>query len=292
MAPSLTGFVKMKCRHKFTLSSSYLLPLLLAFHFNPAVVTAIDPRFIRDMCPTEANYTAGSAFDTNLNLLLSSLSSASAAAAGFHNDTIGRPPDQAFGLALCRGDLSLSDCQGCLNASVSQITHSCPTGVNSTIWYDICMLRYSNTNFFSTVDTSSKFYEKNPNNASDLQIFNNTLVNLMTSLATTAARSSSKMLAAGNANATSFTKIYGLVQCTRDLYANGCYNCLVDALGAIPRLCNARQGCKVLEQSCNIRYEIYPFYNISYATEIASPPPALSPVSPPSFRSSTGNEGK
>ncbi|XP_042386108.1 cysteine-rich receptor-like protein kinase 6 isoform X2 [Zingiber officinale] len=61
MAPSLTGFVKMKCRHKFTLSSSsssYLLPLLLAFHFNPAVVTAIDPRFIRDMCPTEANYTA------------------------------------------------------------------------------------------------------------------------------------------------------------------------------------------------------------------------------------------
>ncbi|XP_042380183.1 putative receptor-like protein kinase At4g00960 [Zingiber officinale] len=46
-----------------------------------------------------------------------------------------------------------------------------------------------------------------------------------------------------------------------------------------------RQGCKVLGQSCGIRYEMYPFFNSS-ATEVASPPPLLIPISSP-----TSNEG-
>ncbi|XP_042380184.1 cysteine-rich receptor-like protein kinase 10 [Zingiber officinale] len=147
----------MNCHRKFRpSSSSYLLSLLVIFHFNPAVVTASSPVFLDCNCPTEANYTAGSAFHTNLNLLLSSLSSTTAAAAGFYNDTIGRPAEQVYGLASCRGDLSFSDCRGCFNASATQITRSCPNGMSSTIWYDICMLRYSNTNFFSTADNSIK----------------------------------------------------------------------------------------------------------------------------------------
>ncbi|XP_042386689.1 uncharacterized protein LOC121978406 [Zingiber officinale] len=289
MALSLHGFVKTSCRHKFRLSySSYLLSFLIIFYFNPAVTTN-DPNFLWNLCPTDANYTISSAFHNNLILLLASLSSSATAATGFHNDTMGRPPDQAFGLALCRGDLSLSDCQGCLSASVTQITHSCPTGMSSAIWYDICMLRYSNTNFFSTDTISYKVYQTNPNNASDPQIFNDKLGNLMNSLATKAAFTSSKLFAAGDVNLTSFTKIYGLVQCTRDLYAGECYNCLLDAVGSIPTLCGWRQGCKVLGQSCDLRYEIYPFYNISATEEVSSPP--LTPVSPPPLQSSTSSKG-
>ncbi|KAG6511103.1 hypothetical protein ZIOFF_029156 [Zingiber officinale] len=290
MALSLHGFVKTSCRHKFRLSySSYLLSFLIIFYFNPAVTTN-DPNFLWNLCPTDANYTISSAFHNNLILLLASLSSSATAATGFHNDTMGRPPDQAFGLALCRGDLSLSDCQGCLSASVTQITHSCPTGMSSAIWYDICMLRYSNTNFFSTDTISYKVYQTNPNNASDPQIFNDKLGNLMNSLATKAAFTSSKLFAAGDVNLTSFTKIYGLVQCTRDLYAGECYNCLLDAVGSIPTLCGWRQGCKVLGQSCDLRYEIYPFYNISATEEVSSPP--LTPVSPPPLQSSTSSKGE
>ncbi|XP_042463285.1 cysteine-rich receptor-like protein kinase 10 [Zingiber officinale] len=288
--PSLQEFVKMGCHHKFSPSSSCLLSLLIVFHFGLAV--AITPKLLWNYCPTDANYTAMSAFRTNLNLLLSSLSSSTAAAAGFYNDTVGRPPNQVYGLALCQGDLSFGDCQGCVNASVQAITQECPKGMSSTIWYDICMLRYSNTNFFSAADTVYKVYERNVNNASDLQIFNQQLGNLMNSLATEAARSPSKLFAAGSANLTSFTKVYGLVQCTRDLSADDCYRCLLDSVGSIPSLCDGKQGCKVYGQSCRLRYEMAPFYNIS-ATEVASssPPSPVVPVSPPSSLPTGGNEG-
>ncbi|KAG6528957.1 hypothetical protein ZIOFF_011149 [Zingiber officinale] len=289
--PSLQEFVNMGCHHKFSPSSSCLLSLLIVFHFGLAV--AITPKLLWNYCPTDANYTAMSAFRTNLNLLLSSLSSSTAAAAGFYNDTVGRPPNQVYGLALCQGDLSFGDCQGCANASVQAITQECPKGMSSTIWYDICMLRYSNTNFFSAADTVYKVYERNVNNASDLQIFNQQLGNLMNSLATEAARSPSKLFAAGSANLTSFTKVYGLVQCTRDLSADDCYRCLLDSVGSIPSLCDGKQGCKVYGQSCRLRYEMAPFYNIS-ATDVASssPPSPVVPVSPPSSLPTGGNEGK
>ncbi|XP_074590679.1 cysteine-rich receptor-like protein kinase 10 [Curcuma longa] len=290
LRPSLQVFEKMGCHPKFSASSSYLLSLLIVFHFGSAV--AINPTSPWNYCPTDANYTAMSAFSTNLNLLLSSLSSSTAAAAGFHNDTIGRPPNQVYGLALCQGDLSLSDCQSCLNAAVQGITQECPEGMSSTIWYDTCMLRYSNANFFSAAEMNLKFSERNSYNASDLQIFNEQLGNLMRSLATEAARNSSKLFAAGDANLTSFTNVYGLVQCTRDLSRDGCYRCLLDALASIPSLCDGKQGCKVYGQSCIIRYEMYPFYDIS-ATNVASPPPSspVVPVSPPSLVPTAGNEG-
>ncbi|XP_042386688.1 cysteine-rich repeat secretory protein 38-like [Zingiber officinale] len=107
------------------------------------------------------------------------------AAAGFYNDTIGRPPNQVYGLALCQGDLSLGACQGCLNASVTLITDRCPTGMNSTVWYNHCMLRYSNENFFSTVDIIPYVvYVKNlaMHNASDPRILIFQLGNLMNRL--------------------------------------------------------------------------------------------------------------
>ncbi|KAG6511102.1 hypothetical protein ZIOFF_029155 [Zingiber officinale] len=182
---------------------------------------------------------------------------------------------------MCQGDLSLGACQGCLNASVTLITDRCPTGMNSTVWYNHCMLRYSNENFFSTVDIIPYVvYVKNlaMHNASDPRI-------LIFHLAK-AARSSPKMFAMDNVSLPNSTNIYGLEQCTRDLSADDCYNCLLDAVGSIPTVSNGSQGCRVLGQSCSIRYEMYPFYNIS-AIEVVSPPLSLSPASSP-----TGNELK
>ncbi|KAG6514816.1 hypothetical protein ZIOFF_025189 [Zingiber officinale] len=101
-----------------------------------------------------------------------------------------------------------------------------------------------------------------------------------------AARSSPKMFAMDNVSLPNSTNIYGLEQCTRDLSADDCYNCLLDAVGSIPTVSNGSQGCRVLGQSCSSRYEMYPFYNIS-AIEVVSPPLSLSPASSP-----TGNELK
>ncbi|URE33702.1 receptor-like protein kinase [Musa troglodytarum] len=222
-------------------------------------------------CPPDANYTTNSTFQTNLHLLLASLSS-SAAATGYSNDTEGRSSDQVHGLALCRGDVSSSVCQTCLDAAVHDIIQSCPNGMTSTIFYVDCLLRYSNQMFFSTVDTALRYWAWNTQNVSNQQQFETTLGNLMDDL-TEKASSSPKLFAAGSAKLTSFDRLYGLLQCSRDLSAYDCYQCLQNTLTYIPKCCSWRKGGKVYLQSCYLRFESDLFYNLS-AVEA---PPALSP---------------
>ncbi|XP_072956364.1 cysteine-rich receptor-like protein kinase 15 [Typha angustifolia] len=248
-----------------------LLSLLLLIH----IPIAISDDILWTTCPTDANYTTKSTFQSNLNLLLSSLSSA-AVPSGFANDTVGRYPNQVYGLALCRGDLSPADCRSCLNTSIHGIVEQCPHGMSSTIWYEDCLLRYSNTSFFSMVEPVT-FYMSNTNNVSQPTLFNTLLGQLMDTLAQKAAYGSPRRFATGTANFTSFQKIYGLVQCTRDLSDGGCYRCLTDAISNIPACCDAKQGGRVKGETCYIRYEVAPFYNLLTVDDAPTPAPAVSP---------------
>ncbi|XP_073014212.1 cysteine-rich receptor-like protein kinase 15 [Typha latifolia] len=248
-----------------------LLSLLLLIHLPMAISDDI----LWTTCPTDVNYTTKSTFQSNLNLLLSSLSSA-AVPSGFANDTVGRYPNQVYGLALCRGDLSPADCRSCLNTSIHGIVEQCPHGMSSTIWYEDCLLRYSNTSFFSMVEPVT-FYMSNTNNVSQPTLFNTLLGQLMDTLAQKAAYGSPRMFATGTANFTSFQKIYGLAQCTRDLSDGGCYRCLTDAISNIPACCDAKQGGRVKGETCYIRYEVAPFYNLLTIDDAPTPAPAVSP---------------
>ena len=56
-------------------------------------------------------------------------------------------------------------------------------------------------------------------------------------------------------------KLYGLVQCTRDLSSSDCKKCLDGIIGEIRSCCDGKEGGRVVSGSCNFRYEIYPFVN-------------------------------
>ncbi|CAA0835944.1 Cysteine-rich receptor-like protein kinase 29 [Striga hermonthica] len=60
-----------------------------------------------------------------------------------------------------------------------------------------------------------------------------------------------------------------MVQCTPDLSAEDCGRCLVEAAGALSDCCRGSVGARVNLPSCNIRYEISPFYNESRLEELA-----------------------
>ncbi|EHA8588676.1 putative cysteine-rich receptor-like protein kinase 6 [Cocos nucifera] len=230
----------------------FLLSLLLILHSSPANSDYL-LNYQWNNCPTtDANYTTNSTFQANLNLLLSSLCSA-AFPTGFANDTKGQPPDQVYGLALCRGDTSPAECRSCLNTSTQEIIKRCPNGMSSAIWYEGCLLRYSDQSFFSTADTSFH-YQLVGGLASDPQRFKKLLGQMMDNLTTTAANVSTEMFATGVAEFTNSSTLYGLVQCTRDLPHDECYRCLKDFVGIIPECCNGRA--------------------------IAWPPPTDAPVSP------------
>ncbi|XP_010931363.1 cysteine-rich receptor-like protein kinase 15 [Elaeis guineensis] len=254
----------------------FLLSLLLILH-SPSANCDYLLNYQWNNCPTtDANYTTNSTFQAKLNLLLSSLSSA-AIPTGFANDTEGQPPYQVYGLALCRGDVSPAECTSCLNTSTKEIIKRCPNGMSSAIWYEGCLLRYSDQNFFSTADTSFN-YELVGGLASDPELFKKLLGQMMDNLITTAANVSTEMFATGVAKYTNSSTLYGLVQCTRDLPHDECYRCLQDFVGIIPECCNGRSGARVYGFSCYLRYELFPFFNPSRAT--AWLPPTDAPVSP------------
>ncbi|KAH7675711.1 Protein kinase-like (PK-like) protein [Dioscorea alata] len=238
------------------------------------------------ICSTDSNYTINSTFETSLNLLFTSLIS-NTPATGFYNDTKGDTTEPAYGLALCRGDVSIDVCNNCVNSSVQQIIQLCPQQKSGIIWLDKCILRYSNQSFFSSVDTSVKLLLWNTGNASEPERFTKLLGQLMDSLAVKAYESS-RLFAIDSVNFTSFQNIYGLLMCTRDLSKDDCNLCLRSYIADIPNMMGNghQQGGVLLGMSCYLRYEMYPFYNFSAVTAetpppVSSPPDAIVRTSPP-----------
>ncbi|CAI0376813.1 unnamed protein product [Linum tenue] len=57
-------------------------------------------------------------------------------------------------------------------------------------------------------------------------------------------------------------------KCLPDLSAQQCEDCLVGAVGRIPNCCGGKVGGRVIQPTCNLRFETYRFH-----AETAAPPP-------------------
>ncbi|XP_038975175.1 uncharacterized protein LOC108510788 [Phoenix dactylifera] len=232
-------------------------------------------------CSTDSNYTTNSTYHSNLNLLLPSLSSATLST-GFATLSKGHPPDQVFGLASCRGDVSQDECQSCLSTADGNLLQLCPSGKSAAIWPASCFLRYSNRSFSSSSSDDNSFREilYNVGNVSKPTRFVDLVRELLNNLTQRAAYQSARMFATGEAKFMTSTTLYGLVQCTRDQSGDDCYRCLTVSAGYIPIYSWAKQGGAVLAYNCFMRFEIYSFYDESVGAA-PPPPPSADTVSPP-----------
>ncbi|KAG4998415.1 hypothetical protein JHK85_029854 [Glycine max] len=195
---------------------------------------------------------------------------------GFYNLSYGENEDKVNAIGLCRGDLKPDECRSCLNDARGNLTQRCPNQKEAIIYYDECLLRYSDRSIFGVMETSPDYVLFNIQNATNVGQFNQVLRNLMRMLTGIAASGDSRRkYAAASATATNIQAIYGLVQCTPDLSQPECKHCLIGAISEIPRCCNGKIGGRVLRPSCNIRYENYPFYDEPTAYAPA-PSPSLS----------------
>ncbi|XP_020701136.1 cysteine-rich repeat secretory protein 38-like [Dendrobium catenatum] len=127
-------------------SMALLLPILLSLFASPS---AANPLY--SICAS-GNFTRNGTYSSNLNHLMSTLSS-NAFATGFATSTTGIVPDCVYGLALCRGDTDIANCRSCISTAISDIQQLCSNNMEATIWYDYCQLRYSNQDS-STAPTS------------------------------------------------------------------------------------------------------------------------------------------
>ncbi|PHT49652.1 Cysteine-rich receptor-like protein kinase 25 [Capsicum baccatum] len=242
-------------------------------------------------CPNTTSYSPNSTYSSNLNALVSSLSSNASTRNGFYNSTAGHTgSDIAYGLFLCRGDVSPDVCQNCVSTASKEILENCPKGKIAVIWYDECLLRYSNRSIVATEDLSGWM---------DHFLYNNILLiiivfyffSTMDEIASVAANEndrSGRKFATKEANFSSLERVYSLAQCTPDLSESSCDSCLRFAIGNLPS--DGKKGGRVIFPSCNVRYETYSFYNIT-AVAPPPPPPVRGTPPPPSISNSASSDG-
>ncbi|KAL7218997.1 hypothetical protein ACSBR2_012129 [Camellia fascicularis] len=124
--------------------------------------------------------------------------------------------------SLCSSSTSqANNCAACVAEASGEIRKRCSYNKGSVIWYDNCLVKYSNTDFFGKIDNGNRFYMWNLRNVSNPLSFNQKTKDLLSQLSQQA-YVTPKMYAAGESELGYSEKLYGLVQCTRDLSSVDC----------------------------------------------------------------------
>ncbi|RVW86344.1 Cysteine-rich receptor-like protein kinase 25 [Vitis vinifera] len=137
-------------------------------------------------------------------------------------------------------------CQNCVKTASQEIQKRCQSNKTAIIWYDECIVRYSNLNFFGMGRPLRWCSCGMPR----------------TLVPEKSRRGSSR---------------YGLVQCSRDMGRDECRNCLTQLRENISQCCNGRRGWQIMCPSCYLRYEDHQFYNHKTLAPSPPPPPSLLP---------------
>ncbi|KAH1048666.1 hypothetical protein J1N35_039450 [Gossypium stocksii] len=256
--------------HLSTVSINLLL-LVMVLSVLSSTSESQQPTYLHHDCPNTTTFSINSTYQANRGTVLTSLSSNSTRREGFYNTTAGSSPDTVYSLFLCRGDLSTSVCQACVTFATTDISQRCPNQTRAVVWYDECLLRYSDQYIFSVVNEEPSVLLANSQNITDRDRFDQQVQVLMNDTATQAANAATgaRKFAIRQAEAnfsSSFPTLYALAQCTPDLLSTDCDRCLRFEIANLPR---GSQGGRVLSPSCNVRYEVYLFYN---QTAVAAPP--------------------
>ncbi|CAH8360092.1 unnamed protein product [Eruca vesicaria subsp. sativa] len=240
-----------------------------------------DPNYIYHVCPNTTTYSKNSTYSSNVRALLSSLSSNSLSSPTRSHRTVEgqQSPDLVFGLFLCRRDLSREVCNNCVVFAANDTLYRCPEEKTVLIWYDECMLRYTDQNIFSETSLqngTNGLIMWNTQNVSENQQdqFRDVVFSLMNKCANEAVNSSERFAVSKSNFTPPIETIYGMVQCIPDLSNEACFNCLQQTIRLLP---TDKIGGRLLMPSCNSRYERYIFYE-----ETAQPPhPQLDSAPPP-----------
>ncbi|KAK1416738.1 hypothetical protein QVD17_25854 [Tagetes erecta] len=236
------------------------------------------------VCDYSANYTINTTYQRNLNTTLTTLPTTDSGL-GYFNRSIGQGNDRVISFALCRGDINPDACFGCLNFSIVNLLQLCPNQKGAIVYYDYCLLLYSNQYLSGTNQGLFSAYLWNSQNATNKDRFNGALRPLLGNLTVDAAAGDSlRKFASGNTTGPDFSDIYALVQCTPDLTELRCRECLSDAVNQFAgSQYSGAIGGRVIQPLCNFRYESYKFFN---GSTLVIPPPPPSPLPPPNSQAS------
>lgn len=255
-------------------------------------------------CGRRGNYTAGSKFEANLQLLATTLpSNASSSPALFAKAAAGTGPDnQVFALALCRGDTNASSCLDCETHSFRAAQRLCPYSKEAAIYDDVCLVFFCDNDFLASTANLGQvkhFVTRNsPTSAASTEFV--TLVRALLSYSMQFAVYNStqppiKWYSTVRMGVVT-PALYSLMQCTPDMSGTECWQCLQD-LVENSTFNGSMAGVRSYGARCGYRYETYQFYtgntlqNIGSLSQIDPPPSPPPPVTSGEERRSGKNLG-
>ncbi|KAL9317373.1 hypothetical protein ACSQ67_013890 [Phaseolus vulgaris] len=263
----------------------YAIPLIFSITLNFTATRAQGLSYQYQVCSTN-KFTPNSTFQRDLTTLFSSLSSTASSNVEFFNNTVTagtNSSDTVYGLFMCRGDIPSDLCNHCVgNATQRLSTHAdCTLSKAAVVYYDECIVRYSNRSFFSTLTMQAGYALWNPTNMTNQESFKRLLYDTMNKTADDAAHfpTGAKKFATRETSIDIFQKLYCLAQCTQDLFPGDCRSCLDSLINSdLPGCCAGSQGGRVYYPNCIIRFEIYPFFRSLPTAPTPSPAGLVPPT--------------
>ncbi|KAL6864855.1 hypothetical protein ACP4OV_016006 [Aristida adscensionis] len=232
------------------------------------------------------NYTANSTYEANVGRLAATLpGDAAASPVLYATDSAGAVPDAVHALALCRGDAGAAACGRCVAAAFAGARDGCPLFKDAMAFYDLCMLRFSNRDFFTDDDYIVYTYVLQgaplAGGGAAAPAFDAAVGLLANATADYAAHNSTRRFGTGEESfdvERSSGKIYAVAQCTPDRTADVCRTCLGAIIKQLPSLVSGKNGGGVFGVWCSFRYEVYPFFSgrplLQLPAFVATPAPA------------------
>ncbi|OIV93459.1 hypothetical protein TanjilG_10091 [Lupinus angustifolius] len=224
--------------------------LLLFILFIISIITtpsiSSTDSFIFGGCST-LKFIPGSFYENNVNSLLTSLVN-SASFTTFNNFTIQGTTvsDTVYGLFQCRGDLNNDQCSRCVSRAVSQLGTLCLDSCGGALQLDGCFVRYDNITFLGAEDKTVVLKKCGPSI-------------VLTSDALTRRDAALAYLQASGGGYKTYTgsnsgDLHGVAQCTGDLSATECQDCVSDAIGQLRTECGGSTWGEMYLAKCYARY--------------------------------------
>uniref|UniRef100_I1QBB9 Serine/threonine-protein kinase n=1 Tax=Oryza glaberrima TaxID=4538 RepID=I1QBB9_ORYGL len=220
------------------------------------------------VCGSSAGtYTAGSTYETNLLDLISALQGNASSPTLFASGALGSAPDTVYGLLLCRGDMSPSDCFDCGTNVWRDAGPTCNRTKDAILVYNQCYAQFSDRgDFLAATNNSggvSRLISGTNISSTDVAGYDRAVTELLNATVRYAVENSTRLFATGQrvGNDTGFSNIYSMAQCSPDLSPAQCRSCLDGLVGQWWKTFPLNgQGARVAGPRCYLRSELGPFY--------------------------------
>ncbi|GMN42260.1 hypothetical protein TIFTF001_011474 [Ficus carica] len=219
----------------------FLFSLILSLSSISAASSTDD--FVFGGC-TQQKYSPESAYESNVNSLLTSLVN-SATYSSYNNFTVtgSTQHDVIYGLFQCRGDLAMPDCATCVVRAVSQLGPLCSQACGGALQLQGCYVKYDNATFLGVEDKAVVLKKCGPSEGYDQD-----------GLGRRDAVLGSLVDSGGLYRVGGSGDVQGVAQCVGDLSFAECQDCVSDAIGRLKSDCGQADFGDMFLAKCYVRY--------------------------------------